>query len=191
MPRARSPVGDALSALNAACTRAGVDWYLFGAQAALLYGSARLTADVDATVMPGEVSTEGLVAALQAEGFELRLDDEAFIRTTRVIPVVHRSSGIPADIVLGGPGLEEGFLSRATEQDVGGVRIPVVAAEDLVVMKVLAAREKDKEDVIAVLRAKKGRLDLDHIRETIHMLEAALGQSDLMPLFEELVARAG
>jgi hypothetical protein len=38
---------DALAALAASLQ--GLDWYLFGAQAALLYGSTRLTADIDVT----------------------------------------------------------------------------------------------------------------------------------------------
>lgn len=190
MPRGRSQVAEVLAALDASCRAAGVRWYLFGAQAALLYGSARLTADVDATVLLGDVSTQTLVAALEAETFELRIDDPTFVATTRVIPVVHRSTGLPADIVLGGPGLEELFLSRASERNVGGSRVPVAAAEDLIVMKILAGREKDKQDIVAVLRARRDKLDLGAIRATIEMLEAALAQSDLMPLFDELEQQA-
>jgi len=155
-----------LVALDRSCAATGVSWYLFGAQAALLYGSARLTADVDATVLL------------------------AFVAATRVIPVVHRPTGLPADIVLGGPGLEELFLSRASKRSIGGTQIPVVSPEDLIVMKVLAGRDKDKEDVRAVLRAGQATLKLDSVRATIEMLEGALGQSDLMPLFDELLAQA-
>lgn len=190
MPRRRSSVADVLVALDHSCAATGVSWYLFGAQAALLYGSARLTADVDATVLLGDVSTEALVAALEAEGFQLRVNDPAFIAATRVIPVVHGGTGLPADIVLGGPGLEELFLSRASMRDVGGAKVPVVSPEDLIVMKILAARDKDKEDIRAVLRAGRGTLELDAVRSTITMLEEALGQSDLMPLFDELVLQA-
>jgi len=163
VPRKRSPVADVLVALDLSCAAIGVSWYLFGAQAALLYGSARLTADVDVTVLLGDVSTEALVAALAGEGFELRISDPAFVAATRVIPVVHRATGFPTDVVLGGPGLEELFLSRASRRSVGGTRIPVVSAEDLIVMKILAGRDKDKdkEDVRAVVRAGQATLKLD------------------------------
>lgn len=149
-----------------------------------------MTADVDATVLLGDTSTEALVAALEAKEFELRINDPTFVAATRVIPVVHRPTGVPADIVLGGPGLEELFLSRASDRDVGGARVPVVSPEDLIVMKILAGRDKDKEDVRAVLRAGKGTLDVDAIRATLQMLEEALGQSDLIPQFDELAAQA-
>jgi hypothetical protein len=190
VPRERSQVAEVVAALDASCGAIGVRWYLFGAQAALLYGSARLTADVDATVLLGDVSTETLVEALKTEGFELRIDDPEFVAATRVIPVVHGPTGLPADIVLGGPGLEELFLARAHTRSVGGAPVPVVAAEDLVAMKILAGREKDRQDIVAILRAGRGTLDLSAIRATIEMLESALAQSDLMPLFEELQRRA-
>lgn len=167
----------------------GARWYLFGAQAALLYGSARLTADVDATVILDDVPTEAFVSALSANGFEPRIHDPGFVATTRVVPVVHLPTGLPADVVLGGPGLEVEFASRATERDVGGVEVPVVSPEDLIVMKVLAGRDKDKEDVRAVLRARADTLDLTRIRWTIERIEEALGQSDLMPTFEALLAQ--
>lgn len=76
---------DVLAALDLSCAATGVSWYLFGAQAALLYGSARLTANVDATVLLGDVSTEALVAALEARGFELKINDPEFVAATRVI----------------------------------------------------------------------------------------------------------
>jgi predicted nucleotidyltransferase len=102
------------------------------------------------------------------------------------MPVVHEKTAMPADIVLAGPGLEDLFLSRAAERDVGGAVVPVVAAEDLVVMKILAGRDKDKADVRAVLQGQRGKVDLQAIRETLRMVEEALSQNDLIPLFEEL-----
>lgn len=45
----RSPIADLLAALASAFDTLGMSWYLFGAQAAIVYGVARLTADVDVT----------------------------------------------------------------------------------------------------------------------------------------------
>jgi len=46
----RSPVADLLADAATALSEGGVPWYLFEAQAAILHGAARLTADVDVTV---------------------------------------------------------------------------------------------------------------------------------------------
>jgi len=179
-----------LADFQRACSELKVGWYLFGAQAALLYGSPRLTADADITVQLGQLSAQSFAATLQRHGFELRITDEAFVRTTRVLPILHRSSNFPADVVLAGPGLEEAFLERAAIRPIHGLQVPIAAAEDLVVMKVLAGRRKDEEDVVAVLSAQRGKLDLALIRRTLRDLSDALAQDDLLPLFERLLLEA-
>ncbi len=67
--------------------------------------------------------------------------------------------------------------------------VPVLTAEDLIVTKVLAGRPKDVEDIRGVLAERGERLDLARIRDVLHMLEQALGQSDLVPQFEAELAR--
>lgn len=190
MPPKPPPLLALLADFQQACAELRVGWYLFGAQAALLYGSPRLTADADITVQLGQVSPESFATTLQRHGFDLRFVDDAFVRTTRVLPIVHRASNFPADVVLGGPGLEEAFLERATVRTVRGLKVPVASAEDLIVMKVLAGRRKDEEDVVAVLSAQQGKLDLALVRQTLRQLTEALAQDDLLPLFERLLLEA-
>src|SRR6185369_15404565 len=112
--RMPSPFADVLASLASAFERAGLRWYLFGAQAAIIHGAARLTADVDVTVHLDDASPQVLVRALLDAGFTLRVPDPEFVERTRVLPVIHAASGVPADIVFAGPGLEEMFLTRAT-----------------------------------------------------------------------------
>ena len=96
---------------------------------------------------------------------------------------------MPVDIVLAGPGLEEQFMRRRRRRTVDGVRVYVASPEDVVVMKVLAGRPKDAEDVVAILAAQRG-LDLRRVRQTLSALERALDQGDLRSRLEELLARA-
>jgi hypothetical protein len=188
-----SPVAELLAAFDAACGRIGVRWYLFGAQAALIHGAARLTGDVDVTVELGTFSATTFVSVLAQDGFMLRVaKPDEFVEQTRVIPVLDTRSGIPVDVVLAGPGIEELFLERATRYEIEeGVSVPVACPEDLIVMKILAMRPKDLQDVAAILAAQGERLDEKLIRSTLALLEQALGQSDLVPELERLLARAG
>jgi hypothetical protein len=179
-----------LAACSAAFAELGVRWYLFGAQAAFFYGASRLTVDVDVTVALEGGSARDLVTALARHEVRSRVEDGAFIEQSRVLPVVHVPSRIAGDIVLAGPGLEERFLARARARDVLGVRVPVAAAEDLVVMKVLAGRPKDLEDVKSIVAAQGGKLDVEEVRGTLQLVEEALGQSDLVPAFEGILAAA-
>lgn len=192
-PSGTDPLAELLAGLGSVLSSQGGRWYLFGAQAVVLWGRPRLTADVDVTVEIDPTAVPRLLAALAPRGFELRLrrDVDDFIARTRVLPLWHRPSDLQVDMVLAGPGLEEAFLERAIVVDVGGVPVPVIAPEDLVVTKILAGRPKDLEDVRGILAERGARLDPEAIRATLQLLEEALGQSDLLPLFESEWSRLG
>jgi len=68
---------------------------------------------------------------------------------TRVLPFRHVKSGLPLDVVLAGPGLEEDFQARAVPIDIEGVLVPVITAEDLIITKVLAGRAKTSKTFVA------------------------------------------
>jgi len=186
-----SPPAELFGALARALNEVGASWYLFGAQAALIWGRPRLTADIDVTVRLSPENPDRLVDAMTRAGFALRVTGTpAFIESTRVMPFVHESTAWPVDVVLAGPGLEERVIDAAVWIDLGDdVRVPVIRAEDFIVTKVLAGRPKDREDIHGVLTERLDKLDLDSIRETLAMLESALGVSDLLPAFEADLAR--
>jgi hypothetical protein len=76
VPRMRSPVADLLADLTAALAAANVEWFLFGAQAAIAYGVARLTADVDVTIrVPEGLPNSVWVDTLRTYGFLPRFGD--------------------------------------------------------------------------------------------------------------------
>ena len=183
-----SPVAEVLAALAAAFDSLGVRWYLFGAQAAIHHGVARLTADVDVTILPEPHSTPELVSALEANGFRLRITaTDDFVARTRVLPFVHTRTRMPVDIVLGGPGIEELFLERAETRGIEGVEVPIATVEDLVTMKILAGRPKDLDDAADMLRTRSEEIDMGHVRRTLQLLEEALSQSDLLRQLDRLL----
>lgn len=187
---ASPPLVELLTDVAAVLGKRAHRWYLFGAQAVVLWGAPRLTADVDLTVELDPSEAPSFVSEMERAGFQLRIQDPtAFVARTRVLPFLHRASGMPVDIVLAGPGLEELFLERSLPVTIGGVEIPVISPEDLIVAKVLAGRTKDLEDVRGILSER--RLDLAQIRDTLRLLEEALGQSDLLPAFEAELRHAG
>jgi hypothetical protein len=163
----------------------GRRWYVFGAQAVMVWGRPRLTGDVDVTVHLEPDDPGGLVAAMGDAGFDLRVQDaDDFVRRTRVLPFVHRETGVPLDVVLAGPGLEEEFANDAIEVSVEGMAVPFISPVDLIVTKVLAGRPKDLEDVRGIILAQGDALDVTRVRRRLRQIEQALDQSDLAPLFE-------
>ena len=166
-------------------------WYVFGAQAVIVHGVPRLSADVDVTLALVPDHPERFARDMALGGFALRVADPDFVRQTRVMPFVHVATGMPLDVVLAGSGLEDEFLDRARHMDVGdGWYLPVIAPDDLVIAKVLAGRPKDLEDVRALWRIHGHELDAGRVRATLGLLEEALAQSDLVPAFEAAVAAA-
>lgn len=179
---------DLLRALVSVLATFGGRWYVFGAQAVLVWGRPRLTGDVDVTMFLDPEDPEAFVSAMSRAGFDLRVRNvRDFVSRTRVFPFTHAASGLALDAVLGGPGLEEEFLRTARQVDVGGLLVPVIGPDELIVTKILAGRPKDLDDVQGILSAQESTLDLDRIRELIRALEAAIDQADLLPCFEEQV----
>jgi Nucleotidyl transferase of unknown function (DUF2204) len=185
-----SALASVLAAVADVLRSGGLRWYVFGAQAVLAYGRPRLTADLDITVAAEIEQVPELVSRLRGAGLLLQPGaTEAFVRRTRVLPFVHEATGIPVDIVLAGPGLEEAFIANARDLDVAGVTVPVISPEDLVVTKILAGRPKDIDDVDGILREQLPALDLDRCRRFLSMLEEALARNDLLPALDEALAR--
>lgn len=178
----------ALRSVAAVATELDLRWYVFGAQATIVYGVPRATADVDVTIEPPD-DVEELVVSLKANGLQLQVEDPVtFVAQTSVLPAVHES-GFPVDIVIGRSGLEDEFLSRAQlTMFAPGFDVPVITPEDLVVSKVLAGRPKDLSDAEAVFRSTKD-LDVSRVTELLRALEEALGVSDLIRIVESWTGR--
>jgi Nucleotidyl transferase of unknown function (DUF2204) len=161
-------------------------WYVFGAQAVVLHGVPRLSADVDVTLALTPDAPERFTTEMQGAGFTPRVSDPDFVRRTRVLPFVHDLTSMPLDVVLAGSGLEDEFLDRAARVPVGDVMVPVIDPSDLIVAKILAGRSKDLDDARAIWRTRGERLDPARIRQTLALLETALSQSDLLPSLEAI-----
>ena len=182
-----SAVAETLGALARVLDSRGLRWFVFGAQAIAVRGAPRTTQDVDVTVEIERSRLEELTGALAAAGFTHRypeIADELRDRSA-VVPLVH-SSGMDVDLVLAGSGLESLALDRATRVEIAGVSAPVARATDLAVMKVLAGRGKDLDDLRSLLAS--GDLDRDEARDLLAQFERALGRSDLLPCLEAAIA---
>ena len=177
-----------LAALAPVLSRWG-RWYLFGAQAVIVHGVPRLSADLDVTLALEPDTPDRFARDMEAAGFLLRVSDPGFVLRTRVMPFVHDATGMPLDVVLAASGLEDDFLTRAITVDLGGTPVPVIHVEDLVVAKILAGRPKDIEDVTALWHLHSATADAARIRRILAMLEEALSQNDLVRVFDAVVHR--
>lgn len=182
-------IAEHLARIARALVPLGIRWYVFGAQAVIAAGAVRTTADIDITTE--DVPPELLQQALKKAGFVLRRDIEGLdelVRHHRILPLEHARSGLQLDVVRAGPGLEEQMMDRAILRRVGRTSIPFVSTDDLLVLKVLAGRAKDLEDVRALLRAAAAEVDVSTVSERLAALGALIDDSSLVATFDQLVA---
>lgn len=69
-----------------------------------------------------------------------------------MILVRHVPTGIEVDLVCAGLPFEEQVITRAVQLDVAGVLMPLPTPEDLIVMRAVAGRPRDRLDVESVRR---------------------------------------
>ncbi len=190
MSKKKTAAAELLASFAKVASRLGLRWYVFGAQAVIAYGRPRATGDVDVTIDPPARGLEVLLAELRRAGFE-PADPElrTIVREARMLPLRHRATGMGFDVVLAGPGLEQEFLRRSRRLDLGGLRVPVISVEDLLVTKILAGRPKDLDDARGILRVHQDRADLARVRGLLRELDAALDRSDLLPGFEAMLQK--
>ena len=166
----------------------GFRYFLFGAQAVVVHGIPRLTADIDVSVDLGGNTPAELLAALATEGIVPRaIDFDALVKTARLWPLVHASTRTPIDLVLIGDGIDRVFLGRAQLIDIAGTRVPVLSVEDLIATKVITTRRKDRDDVLGLLSTQGDRLDFERVRTVLRDLDATLDEPRALRRFEALV----
>lgn len=130
-----------------------------GAVAVQRWGEPRLTQDVDLTLLTGFGGEERFVDALLDHFAGRRPDVRDFALRHRVL-LLESASGVPLDIALGAMPFEERAVSRASSFEIGGGEgLLTCSAEDLVVFKVFAGREKDWLDVEGIAVRQGDRLD--------------------------------
>jgi len=186
--RSRPASVELLAALKKVVVPRRIRWYVFGAQAAIVYGSPRMTMDVDVTIELPTAKVRPLVEALLRSGFASRAQDlDAFFERSRVVPLVHIPTKMPLDLVVARDSLEMVFLERAKLVDVGGLKVPMITPEDLVIAKLFAGRPRDLEDVRAVLGALSLAMDLRYVRTILGQLDEAEDRADLLPQLERLL----
>jgi hypothetical protein len=188
-PRELAPLLTILRHLVAWLQAGKVQGVVIGGVAASLWGRPRLTRDIDALVLLEEGRWGEFLAAGAGHGFlPRRADALAFARETRVLLVRHGESGIDLDLVFGSLPFEKEAAIRAKWVDLGGVAIPLSSPEDLIIMKAVAHRPRDLEDIAAILAAQPG-LNVRRVRRWLREFSGALEMPEILNDLEALLSQ--
>jgi len=166
-----------------------VEGVFVGAFAAGFVSEPRATRDIDAMIFWEERPPEALVEMASRHGFDLRSENSmAIARRSRVLLLVHRASGVTADVSLGILPFELGMAQRAQRFIRDGVGLRIATAEDLFVMKVLANRDKDRFDLRQIVRANPA-LDRSYIMKHVREMAEALELPEMIDLATAILDR--
>jgi hypothetical protein len=162
---------------------------VIGGVAASVLGRPRLTQDVDALAIVPEAGWADAVAGAASFGIAPRIDDALeFARRSRVLLLRHAASGINLDITFGGLSFEQAAVANSEAHNVGGVSVRLPRVEDLLVMKAIARRPKDLQDIQGLLAAHP-EADIALARKWVSEFAAAMKMSDMLDEFDKLVAQ--
>lgn len=177
---------DAFSFLDA-CR---VSYLVIGGLAVIAVGEPRTTADVDVIVFVEQARAAELIAHAIDAGFEASPDIERE-RLSTTGTLRFRKSRFQLDIIVASLPFEDEALERSSKKRMFGHAIRFPTPEDLILLKVLAGRDKDLIDAAGIMRRHAGKIDVAYVDG--HLRALADLAEDLTPIrvFEELRRKVG
>jgi hypothetical protein len=130
--------------------------------AASLLGTPRFTVDLDVVLMVSVQNIPDLLLEAERLGIEPRISDPiGFAHRTRVLLLRHIPSGTDIDISLASLPFEVEMIARSIVIEISSLKLRLPTPEDLIILKAVAHRPKDLEDIRAIAASHP---DLDHER---------------------------
>ena len=175
--------------VQAFCKRMAWRHCFIGGIAVQRWGEPRVTVDVDLTVLTGFGGEEQFIDRLCDRYRGRRPDTRDFALASRVV-LLESDSGTSIDVALGAIPFEERSIERASPFDFGrDCALVTCSAEDLVVHKCFANRDRDWADVEGVLMRCRGQLDLELIKEELSPLAGLKEEPQIMTKLTTMVDR--
>jgi predicted nucleotidyltransferase len=142
-----------------------IPYMIIGGQAVLLYGTPRLTRDIDITLGIDTDQYPVIDRLCRDLGFRVLSDDpERFAVQTKVLPAEDLPSKIRVDFIFSFTPYEGQAIERANKVMMKGYPVSFASREDVVIHKMFAGRAVDLEDVRHILAKSGQHIDLAYIR---------------------------
>jgi predicted nucleotidyltransferase len=171
-PELEQPLQEAVSFLE----KSGYRYAVIGGIALSQWGAIRATRDVDIKVLVPEMNYQAVRWDIQ-QAFPtqvgVQMPENPFIVAVMI-------EGVVVDFLLTLPGYEENIIERAVKRDLGDFSVWICSAEDLIIQKAIAGREKDWPDVEALLIEQWGKLDQVYIEGWLSQFAEALEKPELL-----------
>lgn len=140
-----------------------------GGLATSVWAEPRATYDVDGVIALEETNLEQFFNEAVKEGFDFDRNQpvkiiQGFPFITLIYPARKRHK-VCVDLFLARSGYAKEALSRLEEITFKGLKISVIAPEDLILYKLISGRSRDIDDVREILLTQKGRLKMKYLKK--------------------------
>lgn len=162
-----------------------------GGLAVQRWGEPRLTLDVDCTLLTGFGEETRYVDELLAH-FDGRVEAAREFALANRVLLLYGAARVPLDVALGAMPFEERCIERASAFDIGhGQALLTCSAEDLVVFKAFAGRDRDWADIDTIIARQHQRLDVGTIWRELTPLLQLKEDDETTSRLRRMLARVG
>lgn len=165
-----------------------IPYMVIGGQAVLLYGTPRLTRDIDITL--GIDTDKFLLIEKLCKKLSLKIlskNPEDFAKDTKVIPAEERKLKVRVDFIFSFTPYERQAIKRTKKVFMDGYAVKFASCEDVIIHKMFAGRAIDEEDVKNILIKNKNSVNLKYIKRWLLEFSKVSGQKELLRRFNSLL----
>ena len=148
-----------------------------------------MTRDIDIKVLLRRDERKRLLDLLGDDYRSLHADPDSALKHNGIVFVLS-SDGKRIDIALADTAFDEQIIARAQLVEVlPNLKARVCSAEDLVVLKIIAIRPQDQQDVATIIQRQGNNLNDAYILKWLKDFEKAIDDSTLVDTYQRLKKR--
>lgn len=165
-----------------------IPYMIIGGQAVLLYGTPRLTRDIDITLGIDTDKFFLIKNLCNKTGLKiLSKNPENFAKETKVLPAEDTKLKIRIDFIFSFTLYEKQAIKRAKKVIMNGYSVKFASCEDVIIHKMFAGRAVDEEDVKNILIKNKSKVNLRYIKNWLLEFDRISGQKGIINRFARLL----
>lgn len=156
-----------------------VKMVLMGGIATSIFARPRATYDIDAIISLPEEHLKDFLGSLQSNGF--KFDTKQPIKSIQGLPFITLYYPVYktyVDFFIAKNKFQYEILKRAKRVKLGKLILHVISPEDLILVKLQTAREKDLEDVREIILENKSRLNFKYLKKWSALLNVGVFLKD-------------
>lgn len=167
-------------------TKEKIPYVFIGGISLQYWGEPRFTRDVDVTILVDLGKEEEILKKI-IKHFKPRISNCLDFALKNRVCLVQSKEGYEIDISLGIPGYEEELMKNAINFKINKKNsIRICSAEDLIIHKALAGREKDIKDIETIILRQGKKLNIKYIKKWLKAFSEILETREMLYNFERL-----